>query len=84
MFFKLENVPMYRGTYMIINTSHSIEAHNVKTTFKGVRQPIVQVPLITDALSLLDLALTPDDAFEGKRTDLNNYVTGSVVMVQAL
>ena len=73
MFFKLENVPMYRGTYMIINTSHSIEAHNVKTTFKGVRQPIVQVPLITDALSLLDLALTPDDAFEGKRTDLNNF-----------
>jgi len=77
MFFKLENVPMFRGTYMIINTSHSIEAHNVKTTFKGVRQPIVQVPLVTDALSLLDLALTPDDAFEGKRADLNNYVTGS-------
>lgn len=29
----------------------------MKTTFKGARQPIVTVPLVTEALSLLDLAL---------------------------
>ena len=82
MYYKLENVPMFRGTYMIINVSHSIEPHNAKTTFKGVRQPIIQVPLVTDALSLLDLALTPDEAFEGDRISLegsygtNNYSGG--------
>ena len=37
MYFKLENVPMYRGTYMIIDVKHEITAHNAKTTFKGVR-----------------------------------------------
>jgi len=71
MFFKLENVPMYRGTYMIVDVKHEITAHNSKTTFKGVRQPIVQVPLVTDALSLLDIALTPDEAFEGQLGDLS-------------
>ena len=57
MVFKLENVPMYKGTYLITNVTHSIKPHNVETTFKGVRQPIVTVPIVTEALSLIDLAL---------------------------
>jgi len=57
MFFKLENVPMFRGTYLITDVSHSIKPHNVITTFKGVRQPITTVPIVTEALSLLDLSL---------------------------
>jgi|688.fasta_scaffold161119_1 D-alanyl-D-alanine carboxypeptidase len=57
MIFKLENVPMFRGTYLITSVSHNIKPHNVETTFKGVRQPIVTVPIVTEALSLLDLAL---------------------------
>jgi len=48
---------MYKGTYLITNVTHSIKPHNVETTFKGVRQPIVTVPIVTEALSLLDLAL---------------------------
>ncbi len=64
MFFKLENVPMFRGTYLIIDVKHEVKPHNVITKFKGVRQPIVTVPLVTDALSILDLTLsnvTSDD-----------------------
>ena len=57
MYFKLENVPMFRGTYLIKNVSHEIKPHNVKTTFVGVRQPIVTVPIVRDAISLLDLSL---------------------------
>ena len=57
LFFKLENVPMFRGTYLITNVKHEIKPHNTKTTFTGVRQPIVTVPLVTDAISLLDLSL---------------------------
>jgi len=57
MMFKLENVPMFKGTYLITSVSHSIKPHNVETSFKGVRQPIVTVPIVTEALSLLDLAL---------------------------
>jgi hypothetical protein len=57
MFFKLENVPMFRGTYLITDVSHTIKPHNVITSFKGVRQPIMTVPIVTEALSLLDLSL---------------------------
>ncbi len=78
MYFTLENVPMFRGTYLITGVKHDITAHNSNTTFTGMRQPKITVPLVTDALSLLDLALTPDEAFEGKRTDLNNYNNPSV------
>jgi hypothetical protein len=48
---------MFRGTYLITDVTHSITPHSMKTTFKGARQPIVTVPLVTEALSLLDLAL---------------------------
>jgi len=57
MFFKLENVPMFRGTYLITDVSHSITPHNVKTTITATRQPIITVPIVTEALSLLDLSL---------------------------
>jgi hypothetical protein len=57
MFFKLENVPMFRGTYLITDVSHTIMPHNVKTTFTATRQPIVTVPIVTEALSILDLSL---------------------------
>ena len=76
MFFKLENVPMFRGTYLIIDVKHEIKPHNVVTKFKGVRQPIVTVPLVTDALSILDLTLS-NVAIDGETTSLSdtNYTS---------
>ncbi len=73
MFFKLENVPMFRGTYLIIDVKHEVKPHNVVTKFKGVRQPIVTVPLITDALSILDLTLS-NIALDGETTSLADSV----------
>ncbi len=58
MYFKLENVPMFRGTYLIMGVKHTITPHNIKTEFTGMRQPRVTVPVVTEALSLLDIALT--------------------------
>lgn len=37
MYFKLNNIPMFRGYYMIINVSHSIVPGNITTKFTGVR-----------------------------------------------
>jgi hypothetical protein len=75
MYFKLENVPMFRGTYIIKNVSHEIKPHNVKTTFVGVRQPVVTVPIVTDAISLLDLSLI--DANETAGTGGGSNVTNN-------
>jgi hypothetical protein len=57
MYFKLENVPMFRGTYLITGVKHSVTPHNIKTEFTGMRQPRITVPVVTDAISLLDLSL---------------------------
>lgn len=37
MYFVLQNVPMFRGSYMIVKVTHQITPGNMTTTFKGVR-----------------------------------------------
>lgn len=51
MYFQLNNIPMWKGAYMIKKVSHSISAGSFKTTFEGVRQNRFIVP-IADTLGL--------------------------------
>ena len=44
MYFQLNNIPMFRGLYMIINVKHSIVAGNITTTFTGVRVSKYSLP----------------------------------------
>lgn len=44
MYFQLMNVPMFRGTYMIIKVEHKITPGNMTTTFTGMKMSKVQVP----------------------------------------
>lgn len=37
MYFVLHNIPMFRGSYMIVKVNHQLHAGNMITTFKGVR-----------------------------------------------
>jgi hypothetical protein len=76
MYFQLENVPMFRGSYLITNVKHTIKPHNVETEFKGTRQALVQVPLVVDPISLLDLALA-EDTVEGERLGTLSTVGGN-------
>ena len=46
MLFVLNNVPMFRGTYQIINVTHHIEQGNMITKFKGVRMANVTTRLV--------------------------------------
>jgi len=50
MFFELTNVPLFYGTYWITNVKHSITPNDIKTTFKGVRQPMSVLPSKQDVL----------------------------------
>ncbi len=78
MYFKLENTPMFRGTYLIKDVKHTITAHNIKTEFTGMRQNRVTVPLVTDALSILDLTLS-NVALDDETTSLTaSFGSGSV------
>jgi LAS superfamily LD-carboxypeptidase LdcB len=51
MYFQLNNIPMFHGAYMIINTTHKITPNFMTTTFKGVRTRYVDTPL-TDSETL--------------------------------
>jgi len=47
MYFQLMNVPMFRGTYMIIKVEHNISVGNMTTTFTGMKMSKVQKPFAT-------------------------------------
>jgi hypothetical protein len=76
MYFKLENVPMFRGTYLITNVNHKITPHKVETEFKGTRQPIITAPLVKDPISLVDLLLS-NEGFEGTLGTLGSTTTSA-------
>jgi uncharacterized protein YcbK (DUF882 family) len=57
MYFQLNNIPMFRGFYMIISVSHSIVPGNMTTKFTGVRvskNHIGEVKTVFDYQSLID------------------------------
>jgi len=51
IYFHLNNIPMFRGAYMILKVTHRITANNMTTKFKGVRVKRTKTPLI-DAVTL--------------------------------
>jgi hypothetical protein len=81
MYFKLDNVPMFRGTYFINHVSHTITPHNIETEFSGLRQPKITIPLVEEPVSILDLLLEQQETDEETTgetknlTDLNGINT---------
>jgi len=48
MYFQIDNIPMFRGAYTIINTHHHIIPNSMTTSFKGVRIRRVGTKLVDD------------------------------------
>lgn len=44
MYFQLNNIPMFRGAYMITNVQHHIQAGTMHTSFSGVRMSKNLIP----------------------------------------
>lgn len=55
MYFQLNNIPMFRGFYIIIKVSHMISAGNMITSFTGVRLSSNQIPLTKTSFSYSSL-----------------------------
>jgi len=55
MYFQLNNIPMFRGLYLIIKVSHTIKPNSMTTTFKGVRVKRAKTPLLTASDVLMTL-----------------------------
>ena len=50
MYFQLNNIPLWKGAYMVIKVTHSITAGNITTHFEGVRQNKNAIPLADGAV----------------------------------
>jgi hypothetical protein len=46
MYFQLNNIPMFRGAYLIYKVNHTIKPHQMTTTIKGNRVKKSKTPLI--------------------------------------
>lgn len=55
MYFQLNNIPMFRGAYQIIQVEHDITPGNMTTSFKGVRINRTKVPMVKTCLSAIDM-----------------------------
>jgi len=54
MYFQLNNIPMWKGAYMITKVEHSVRANSMVTTFTGVRQSKFATPLANGELYFTD------------------------------
>lgn len=71
MYFQLNNIPMWKGAYMITSVRHSITSRGMDTEFTGVRQARPSVPFKNDKMEVpLDEShkLTPQSKGEGNTT----------------
>lgn len=63
MYFQLNNIPMWKGAYLIQKVKHSIRPGDITTTFTGVRQNKYTIPL-TDSRLVGFIGKTNDDENE--------------------
>jgi hypothetical protein len=55
MYFQLNNIPMFRGAYLIYKVNHKITPHNMVTSFKGNRVKKTKTPLLDKATMYMNL-----------------------------
>jgi hypothetical protein len=83
MYFQLNNIPLFRGMYMIINVKHSIKDGDITTVFTGVRvtkylQPEISRYTLTsflmDKIKTCDTSRYEFDYSTVNNTNLSNTV----------
>ena len=71
-YFELENVPMFYGTYLIMDVKHSIRPHTMKTTFTGNRVPYATIPIVEDIISSFNLKPTQNGSLSSLSSGVSN------------
>jgi hypothetical protein len=56
MYFQLNNLPMFRGAYMITSVEHNIQNNTMTTSFVGQRQSKYLIPLDADIFNVAGLS----------------------------
>ena len=72
MYFVLTNVPMFKGSYMIMKVTHSITPGNMTTTFTGCRMSRNSNKLIENVFTDDEDVNSPDYSIDSKKNTLAN------------
>ena len=71
MYFQLNNLPMFRGAYMITSVEHNIQNNMMTTSFVGQRQSKYLIPLDADIFNVAGLSEVIDNAVRENTSSLN-------------
>lgn len=77
MYFQLNNIPMFRGAYQIIQVEHDITPGNMTTSFRGVRINRNKVPLVKTCINLNNIKDIIDKS--SNKHDNSKYKTNESV-----
>ena len=55
MYFQLNNLPMFKGVYLIMSVEHNIQNNTMTTTFVGQRQSRYLIPIDSDIFNVSGL-----------------------------
>ena len=55
MYFQLNNLPMFKGVYLIMSVEHNIQNNTMTTTFVGQRQSRYLIPMDSDIFNVAGL-----------------------------
>lgn len=78
MYFQLMNVPMFRGTYMVIKVSHSISQGNMTTKITGTKMSKYATPFTSNWF----LVNIPDEEGENGQEDTSNTLINSFTTLE--
>lgn len=80
MYFQLNNVPYWRGAYMIKKVTHSITAGNMSTNFEGIRVNRYAIPMSDGAIAIhkFDGGPTATDGTPNTQSTSNSTIGGKV------
>jgi len=69
MYFQLNNIPMFKGAYMITNVEHRITANDFVTTFTGVRVSKYNIPINRETINISRVGTIPTDGMNINSVD---------------
>ena len=73
MYFQLNNIPMFRGAYIITNVNHKITSNDFTTIFTGVRVSKYKIPINVETVSLSLLGFGRVNNNQTEENDNINY-----------
>ena len=82
MYFDLQNVPFFKGAYLITSVNHNITPNHMTTNFQGVRQSKFIAPPPTEITT--DLNINLEESTETPRLELSNLLNKDKFVIGVL